>query len=487
MTFFELMALPFAECLVLVGIHSYLGIHVLKRKVIFVDLAFAQIAALGTTVGFLFGLHPTGPGAYVFSLLFAVIAAAVFAITRLRDERIPQEAIIGLTYALAAAVAILVIDRAPHGAEHIKEIMAGSILWVRASDVALAAGVYSLIGLYHYVFRDKFLLISEDHEAARAKGVNVRLWDFLFYMSFGIIISLSVRTAGVLLVFVFLVVPAMLGMLLTRNLKWQLAIGWGAGTLVSIGGLVASDLYDLPAGPAVVGFYGLVLVVTAIAVYLFRAGGNRAGARVLAGLATATVVGVSLYFLGTSMAGSNFWVHGPGHEDKHEHSYAAVAQKARELDEEARKLLGGEKTGAIQAIVDSSVKTLLTELMRMDITEKEQALSELNDALLLHEALRATTDDEIAVSLAKRLFVLSRTSTGRGKARGETPGPGRRRGVKALIRVMRSNQTPLFRLEAHELLTEAAGDDFGYEPFDEPGTDGNKKALAAIKKWLDGT
>jgi len=487
MTFFELMALPFAECLVLVGIHSYLGIHVLKRKVIFVDLAFAQIAALGTTVGFLFGLHPTGPGAYVFSLLFAIIAAAVFAITRLRDERIPQEAIIGLTYALAAAVAILVIDRAPHGAEHIKEIMAGSILWVRASDVAIAAGVYSLIGLYHYVFREKFLLISEDHEKARKQGINVRLWDFLFYVSFGVIISLSVRTAGVLLVFVFLVVPAMMGMILTRNLKLQLAIGWGAGTLVSIGGLVASDLYDLPAGPAVVGFYGLVLVITAVAVYLFRGGDSRSPVRVGSGLAVAATVVLSLYFLGTSMAGSHFWVHGPGHDHEHEHDYAAAAEKAHELDEEARQLLGGERTEAIEAVVDSSVRTLLTELMRMDVTQKEQALSELTDAVLLHETLRATTDDEIAVSVAKRLFALSKTSKGRGKGRGDGPKMGRRRGVKALIRIMKINRAPLFRSEAHDLLAEAAGNDFGFEPFDEPDTEENKAALAAMEEWLEET
>ena len=224
----KLMMLPFMECLVLVGIHSYLGIHVIKRKVIFVDLALAQIAALGTIVAFLFGIHPQTPGAYVFSLLFTFIGAAVFSLTRLRDERIPQEAVIGLVYALAAAVAILIIDRAPHGAEHIKEVLTGSILWVKWQTVVIAAVVYAAVGVFHYVFRERFLLISNDPDEAYRRGINVRLWDFLFYMSFGLVITLSVNTAGVLLVFVFLVVPAIMAISITDRLMHQLLIGWFA-------------------------------------------------------------------------------------------------------------------------------------------------------------------------------------------------------------------------------------------------------------------
>ncbi len=268
--FLEIMLPAFAECLVLVGIHSYLGIHVIKRKVIFVDLALAQIAALGITVAFLFGVDPSSQGAYWFSFGFTIIGAAIFAISRLRHDKIPQEAVIGLVYALAAAVAVLVIDRAPHGAEHIKEIMTGNILWVRWETILLAAGVYALVGLFHFLFREKFLLISNHPEQAFQSGLNVRFWDFLFYISFGIVITHSVNTAGVLLVFVFLVAPAMATILLTDKLWLQLALGWTMGTIVSGAGLIVSYVGDLPSGPAVAATYGLVLVLVALVLYVIR-------------------------------------------------------------------------------------------------------------------------------------------------------------------------------------------------------------------------
>ena len=237
---FDIMLPAFAECLVLVGIHSYLGIHVIKRKVIFVDLSLAQIAALGTTVAFLFGIAPESMGAYWFSLGFTFIGAAIFSISRFRHEKIPQEAIIGLVYALAAAVAILVIDRAPQGAEHIKEILTGSILWVQWKTIGIAALIYILVGIFHFVFRDKFVLISNNPEKAYQSGVKVRMWDFWFYVTFGIVIAHSVKTAGVLLVFVFLVVPAVATIMLTDRLWLQLVLGWSMGTVVSIVGLLGS-------------------------------------------------------------------------------------------------------------------------------------------------------------------------------------------------------------------------------------------------------
>ncbi len=295
----ELMTLPFLECLVLVGIHSYLGIHVIKREVIFVDLALAQIAALGTTVAYLFGIHPHSTGSYVFSLFFTFLAAGIFALTRLRRGRVPQEAVIGLVYALAAAVAILVIDRAPHGAEHIKEILTGSILWVRGRTVATAAVVYALVGLFHYLFRERFLLISENVEEAYRRGIRVRLWDFLFYISFGLVITHSVNTAGVLLVFVFLVVPAMLAVLLTDRILLQLLVGWGLGTLVSLVGLTLSYLLDLPSGPAVVSFYGLVLLAAAVVLYVVRSERRSAAlAHVAAGVVVVGLVGLLVLFAG---------------------------------------------------------------------------------------------------------------------------------------------------------------------------------------------
>ena len=267
---FDIMLPAFAECLVLVGIHSYLGIHVIKRKVIFVDLSLAQIAALGTTVAFLFGIAPESMGAYWFSLGFTFIGAAVFSVSRFRHEKIPQEAIIGLVYALAAAVAILVIDRAPQGAEHIKEILTGSILWVQWKTIGIAASIYVLVGIFHFIFRDKFILISNNPEKAYQSGMKVRMWDFLFYVTFGIVIAHSVKTAGVLLVFVFLVVPAIATLLLTDKLWLQLILGWSMGTIVSFVGLLVSYFGDLPSGPTVVATYGLALLLLALVLYVVR-------------------------------------------------------------------------------------------------------------------------------------------------------------------------------------------------------------------------
>ena len=266
-----IMLPAFCECLVLVGIHSYLGIHVIKRKVIFVDLAFAQIAALGTLVAFLFGIPPHTAGSFVFALILTGVGAAVFSLCRFRRSKVPQEAVIGLVYAIAAATAILLIDKAPHGAEHLKEILTGSILWVRWSSILTAAVVYAGVGFFHYVFRRRFLLISEDPEAAWKAGINVRLWDFLFYLSFGLVITLSVDVAGVLIVFVFLVAPAILAMLVSDRLAVHLAVGWGLGVVVTAVGLIVAYVKDLSTGPAVIATYAVVMILVAAGVYVLRA------------------------------------------------------------------------------------------------------------------------------------------------------------------------------------------------------------------------
>ncbi len=201
----QLMFPSFCLCVLMVGMLSYLGIHVIKREIIFVDLALAQIAALGALVALLLGIPLHTQASYWFAVALTAVAAAVFALSRTRESRVPQEAIIGLVYAIAAAAAIILIDKAPHGAEHIKDILTGSILWVKWQTVALVAAVYALVGVFHFVFRHNFMAISEDVEKAHSKGLNVGLWDFLFYLSFGVVITVSVGSAGVLLVFVLLV------------------------------------------------------------------------------------------------------------------------------------------------------------------------------------------------------------------------------------------------------------------------------------------
>jgi zinc/manganese transport system permease protein len=255
------MAAPFVACLVLVGIHAYFGIHVIERRVLFVDLAVAQFAALGAVVGFASGHHPGSLGSTLYSMLFATIAAALFAITRMRHEKLPQEAIIGITFVVASAAAILVADRAPEGAEHIKETLAGSLLWVTWPTVVKDLVIYSAVGAFHWVLRRRFLLISTHPEEAYRQGLWVRWWDFLFYLSFGVIITFSVEIGGVLMVFSYLVIPACIAILLVTSMRTRLILGWLVGWVGSALGLVASYEWDFPTGPAIVVVLGLMLIV----------------------------------------------------------------------------------------------------------------------------------------------------------------------------------------------------------------------------------
>jgi zinc/manganese transport system permease protein len=208
MLILEFLILPFLASLILTGIHAYLGVHVVERGVIFVDLALAQIAALGATIAILAGVNPHGEGAYWISLAFTFLGAGIFALVRAHRGRIPLEAFIGITYAVASAAAILAMSKATGETEHLKDMLVGNILAVSKQEVIKTAVLYGAIGLFHYIFRKKFLLISTDPERAEAEGLSIGLWDFLFYASFGFVVTSSVAIAGVLLVFCYLVVPS---------------------------------------------------------------------------------------------------------------------------------------------------------------------------------------------------------------------------------------------------------------------------------------
>ncbi|HEU5039383.1 MAG TPA: iron chelate uptake ABC transporter family permease subunit [Gemmatimonadales bacterium] len=253
---------PLAACLVIVAIHSYLGLHVIAREVIFVDLSLAQMAALGSAVAILAGSQPDSTAAFGYALGFTTLGAALFALTREQRGRVPQEAIIGIVYVVASAAAILVADRTPRGGEAIKDILVGSLLWVTWPAILRLAAVYLVIGIFHWMLRRRFLTISFQPEIAIAQGWRVRWWDFLFYLSFGIVITFSVPIAGVLLVFSFLVVPAAIAFQFTRRQGALAAISWIAGALASAGGLLVSFRYDLPTGPMVVCMFGLLLLLT---------------------------------------------------------------------------------------------------------------------------------------------------------------------------------------------------------------------------------
>jgi zinc/manganese transport system permease protein len=260
MEMFLFLLAPFVASLILTGIHAYLGVHVVERGVIFVDLALAQIAALGATVAIFIGMDPHGPGSYWISLAFTFLGAAIFAFARPRHGRIPQEAFIGITYAVASATAILLMSKATLETEHLKDMLVGNILAVSWAEVSKTAVLYGAIGVFHFIFRKKFLLISVNHDKATGLGLNVRFWDFLFYASFGFVVTSSVAIAGVLLVFCYLIVPSVGAMLFADRIGPRLAIGWTMGTLVSALGCYLSVQLDTPTGATIVVTFGAVLV-----------------------------------------------------------------------------------------------------------------------------------------------------------------------------------------------------------------------------------
>ena len=264
MDVFAFLLAPFVASLILTGIHAYLGVHVVERGVIFVDLSLAQIAALGTTIAALCGIEPHGETSYFFSLAFTFIGAAIFSMIRGHQARIPQEAVIGICYAVASAAAILAMSKSVQETEHLKEMLVGNILTVSWFEVKKTAALYGAIGLFHYIFRRKFLLISLDPEAAEARGISTRFWDFLFYASFGFVVTSSVAIAGVLLVFCYLIVPSVGAMLYADKIGPRLAIGWTMGTLVSALGVYLSLKIDLPTGATIVCTFALVLIAMAL-------------------------------------------------------------------------------------------------------------------------------------------------------------------------------------------------------------------------------
>src|SRR6186713_1341440 len=260
------LAPAIAASLIIAGIHAYLGLHVVERGVIFVDLSLAQIASLGAAIAVWQGYDPhTDPQIYWYSLGFTLIGALIFAMVKGHEARIPQEAIIGISYAVASAAVILLLSKATGEAEHLRDMLVGNILSVQWPEVWLTGGIYVVLGLFHYVFRKRFLEISIDAQAAAAKGVSVRFWDFLFYASFGFVVTRSVAIAGVLLVFCYLIVPSVGGMLFARRIGPRLAIGWLMAGVVSFLGMYFSVLFDLPTGATIVCTFGLALIVMAVA------------------------------------------------------------------------------------------------------------------------------------------------------------------------------------------------------------------------------
>ncbi|HDZ41326.1 MAG TPA: metal ABC transporter permease [Bacteroidetes bacterium] len=260
---------PFLGCILIVLINVYFGIHVIKREIIFIDIALASIAALGSAVGMVLfnvgheevahGDHAFWP--YLFSLGFISIASLAFTLLRHKTISIPLEAIIGIAYAVATTLTVIILDKGAGGDVHVHDMLVGTILWISGPQLARLAIVVAITGIFHIVFRKKFMNLTESFHNHEPDIKRYKLWDFLFYFSFGLVVVEAVKIAGILTVFAFLILPASLSVLLTGNWTGKLIVGWLAGIAASFAGLLFSLKLDVPSAPVIISLLGLVLIL----------------------------------------------------------------------------------------------------------------------------------------------------------------------------------------------------------------------------------
>ncbi len=308
------MLAPVVVCLVTVAALGWFGLHVLQRGVIFVDLALAQIAALGATYAVYLGHDADEPITLLLSLLFTMFGSVAFASLRQFEDRVPQEGIIGICYAVSAALGVLLIELAsdPHGAEKVQHLMVGNIVWVQWGEVGTAAAVIAVVGVVHLLLRKQFLAISLDAEQAAASGMRVGLYDLIFYMSFGAVLTAIVSIVGVLLVFSFLVIPAVVGRLFATSIGGRLFIGYGLATLASVAGVAIS--YEHSTGPIIVALLGAALALSLVVVSVRRATSPGLQAGKIAGISA--LVAVVLWGFGLA----------PVEEHHHDRGHDAVGE-----------------------------------------------------------------------------------------------------------------------------------------------------------------
>ncbi len=275
MEIFTLWLWPLLALILLPGLLVYFGLHVVERGIIFVDLALAQIAALGICVAIALGAHPGHDALpYVLSVVFTLLGAGLFAWTRFNHPRVPQESIIGIIYVVSAAAATLVLSHSAEGDEALKNLLVGNVLLVTKKEVLFTFGLFAVIGIVHVLLRQKFLMVTFHEDQAKAKGIALRLWDFLFYATFGLTVVSFVQITGVYLVFSYLIVPAVCGALLSADIRTRLIIGWVVAFIAGVSGLLLSvklETFDLPTGPTIVCCFGVLLIGTAL-VMLVRNG-----------------------------------------------------------------------------------------------------------------------------------------------------------------------------------------------------------------------
>jgi zinc/manganese transport system permease protein len=443
---------PLLMCLVLTGIHGYLGIHVLKRKVIFVDLAMAQIAALGAAYAILLGYDPKHPEnsfpIYLFSLGFTLAGAAVISLSRMKKEKVPHEAFIGIVYASASALAMLLLSKTPTEGEQIKHMLVGSLLTVQSGKVWTTAAIYSVIGIFHWVFRAKFFAISEDADAAERAGLSVRFWDFLFYVSFGFVITSSVSIAGVLLVFSYLVVPGVIAVMFADSTRARIAIAWSVGTLVSVLGMIISNAGDFPTGPSIVAGFTATLLVSGVVHYLTTSEHSGAAAKRL-------IVGGAI--AGLLVWGTTFLQKHDEHEHGPEDLYSKVVEGLKS-DNDTQVL---QALDHLRDMKEKDVHYVAPVIDVVKRTKSDQVLEHAADVLaklddatavpVLKEAAGRDLDADLTVHLARAILDLRDPS-----------------GFGVLVKALDSDPPKIARDEALQLAEERTG---------------RKLDAASLKKW----
>jgi len=459
------MLAPLLACFILSITHVYMGIHVVSRKVIFVDLALAQIAALGATYATTLGYDAHEPAdslvVAVFSLLFTFAGAGLFSIARMRKERVPQEAFIGIVYAAASAAAVLILSKSPTGGEELKHMLVGDILLVSIPTIINDTVLYSLLAVFHISFRRRFLAISKDAEGAQASGINIRLWDLLFYTTFGVMVTRSVAIAGVLLVFSYLVIPAVIAQMWSDTIKGRLFIGWATALSASVTGILWSFASDTPTGPAVVISLAAFLIVSGASYSILKSPARgRAAANV------AILLAIGIVFFGTL----SMFRKGVATETLS--GSAAVDRLLEELkhDEAANQL---DAISHLSQMEDNRIVPALAELLSKAKSDQvvetiAETLGRKNDpqaAPALRAALKKDYDPFLKLTLAGALTKL------KDKA-----------GYDALLEILKGDQPVLLRSQALELIREESGKDFGYNP-EKSGAE-NQSALDQVARWI---
>ncbi len=375
------MIAPIAACLVVAIPLGWFGLHVLQRGVIFVDLALAQVAALGTTYAVYLGHEPSAPAAYALSLVFTAVGALCFSLARHFEDRVPQEAIIGIAYAVTAGGAALVLELAddPHGAEKLQHLMVGNVVWVRWTEIASIAVAAALVLGLHFFTRERLLQVSFRPQEARSEGVALGAWDMMFYLSLGFVLTAMVPVAGVLLIFSFLVIPAVIARLFVDGVRARLAVAWGVVVPISVIGVAAS--YEHAAGPVIVVLLGVGLVL-ALVIHALRRSIRPAMLAVQLSLSGVAITTVLALFSWSSPETRSHQHDHPGEELHLEHHEAHTLAQEDPADREARYRLEMGDVTALRAGLaieeDPSLKLMLaTALVRLGDPAGLQGLADL--------------------------------------------------------------------------------------------------------------